>query len=41
MLNFIHSMLQVEVLVTVLIGMAAFATVLTVAAPMFDNDKLK
>lgn len=41
MMNLITSLLQIEVLVTVLIGMAAFATVLTLAAPMFDNDKLK
>lgn len=41
MLNLIHNLLQIEVIVTILIGMAAFATVLTVASPMFDNDKLK
>jgi tight adherence protein C len=41
MFDIIRNLLQVEVLVTVLIGMAAFATILTLAAPIFDNDKLK
>ena len=33
MFEFLKSLIQVEVLVTILTGMAAFATVLTVAAP--------
>ena len=41
MLNFVISLLQVETMVTILIGMAAFATVLTVAAPMMETDQLK
>ena len=41
MLNMIQSLLQVEVIVTILIAMAAFATVLTLTSPMFENDKLK
>jgi tight adherence protein C len=41
MLNFIASLLQVETMITILIGMAAFATVLTVAAPMMQSDTLK
>ncbi len=41
MLNFLASLLQIETMVTILIGMAAFATVLTVAAPMMETDKLK
>ncbi|MBI2718014.1 MAG: type II secretion system F family protein [Rhizobiales bacterium] len=41
MLEIIKSLLKVEVLITILTGMAAFATVLTVAAPLFENDKLK
>lgn len=28
-------------MITLLTGMAAFATILTIAAPLFDNDKLK
>ena len=41
MLNFLVSLLQVETMITILIGMAAFATVLTVAAPMMESDQLK
>lgn len=41
MLEIFKSLFQIEVMITLLVGMAAFATVLTVAAPMFDNDKLK
>ncbi len=41
MLNFVISLLQIETMVTILIGMAAFATVLTVAAPMMETDQLK
>ena len=40
MLNIISSYFQVEVLITVLISFAAFGTVLTIAAPYFENDKL-
>ncbi|MCB1431527.1 MAG: type II secretion system F family protein [Alphaproteobacteria bacterium] len=41
MLQFVASLLQVETLITIFVGLAAFATVLTVAAPMFETDKLK
>ena len=41
MLNFLVSLLQIEAMITILIGMAAFATVLTVAAPMMETDQLK
>lgn len=41
MMQFIASLLQIESMVTILIGMAAFATVLTVSAPFFETDKLK
>ena len=41
MLNFLASLLQIETMITILIGMAAFATVLTIAAPMMESDQLK
>lgn len=41
MLQIILSLLQTEVLVTILIGLAAFATVLTLAAPQLERDTLK
>ena len=41
MLNLVTSLLQMEVLITALVGMAAFATVLTVASPYFENDRLQ
>lgn len=41
MLNFIASLLQIETIITILVGMAAFATVLTLAAPMMETDQLK
>lgn len=41
MFELMKNLLQVEVMITILTGMAAFATILTVAAPLFDNDKLK
>jgi tight adherence protein C len=41
MLQLVASLLQVETLITIFVGLAAFATVLTVAAPMFETDKLK
>ena len=40
MMNLISSLLQIEVLITALVGFAAFGTVLTIAAPYFENDKL-
>jgi len=40
MMNIITSLLQIEVMITILVGLAAFATVLTIAAPYFENDKL-
>jgi len=41
MMQLITSLLQIETMITILVGMAAFATVLTVTAPFFDSDKLK
>jgi tight adherence protein C len=41
MFQIIASLLQTETLVTILVGIAAFATVLTVASPYFDSDKLR
>jgi tight adherence protein C len=41
MMQFIASLLQIESMVTILTGMAAFATVLTISAPFFETDKLK
>ena len=40
MMNLIYSLMQVEVIITALVGFAAFGTVLTIAAPYFENDKL-
>jgi tight adherence protein C len=40
MMNIITSLLKIEVMITILVGLAAFATVLTIAAPYFENDKL-
>jgi tight adherence protein C len=40
-MEFITSLLQPETLITLLVGMAVFATVVTVAAPVFEGDKLK
>ena len=39
MLNFLSSLFQIETMITILVGMAAFATVLTVAAPFFETDQ--
>ena len=39
-MEMIASLLQAETMVTVLAAFAAFATVITVAAPFFENDKL-
>ncbi len=41
MISFIFSLLQAEVLFTLLIGFAVFGTIVTVAAPMMESDKLK
>jgi tight adherence protein C len=41
MLESIASLLQVETIVTLLTGVAAFATVLTITAPYFESDKLR
>lgn len=40
MLNLVSSLLQIETLITVLVGLAAFATILTIAAPYFETDQL-
>jgi tight adherence protein C len=40
MMNLFTNLIQIEVLITALVGFAAFATVLTIAAPYFENDKL-
>lgn len=41
MLDIIFTLLRPDTLVTILIGMAAFATVLTIAAPFLENDSFK
>lgn len=41
MVDFLHSLLEAQNLITILVGLAAFGTVLTLAAPMFQTDKLK
>jgi tight adherence protein C len=40
-MSLISNLLQVEVMFTLLAGLAAFATVISLAAPFFDGDKLK
>ena len=40
MITFIESLFQMEVLITALVGFAAFVTVLTIAAPYIEGDKL-
>lgn len=40
-MQFIASLLQIDMMVTILVGMAAFATVLTLTAPFLETDKLK
>ena len=40
MMNIITSLIQIDVMVTIFVGLAAFGTVLTIAAPYFENDKL-
>lgn len=41
MLNQIAGLLQTQNLIIILVGLAAFATVLTVIAPLFENDKMR
>jgi tight adherence protein C len=41
MSDFISTLLQIETLFTVMIAIAAFATVVTVTSPMFETDKMK
>lgn len=41
MMQLLASLLQIETMITILVGMAAFATVLTVTAPFLETDKLK
>lgn len=41
MIDLVKTILQIETMFTLLTAMAVFATILTVAAPLFDNDKLK
>ena len=40
MLSLIENLFQIELLITALVGFAAFGTVLTIAAPYFESDKL-
>jgi tight adherence protein C len=40
-MSFIANLLQVEVMFTLLASLAAFATVISLAAPLLDGDKLK
>ena len=41
MMQYIQLLVQVESIVTILIALAAFGTVVTVASPFFEGDKLK
>lgn len=41
MIDFVLNLLQVDVLVAIFIGLAAFATILTLAAPQLERDTLK
>jgi tight adherence protein C len=41
MMQTLASLLTIETMVIMLVGVAAFGTVVTVAAPYFDNDKLR
>ncbi len=41
MIELVGSLMQVEMIITILVGMAAFATVLTVASPFFETDQLQ
>jgi tight adherence protein C len=38
---YIQALLQVETMITLLVALAAFGTVVSIAAPMFEGDKLK
>ena len=40
MMGYIALLLQAETMITLLVGLAAFGTVITVASPFFDGDKL-
>ncbi len=39
-MNFLQNLVEIESLIMILVGLAAFATVFTVAAPAFEGDKL-
>lgn len=39
-MNILSSLVQIDVMITILVGFAAFGTVLTIAAPYFENDTL-
>jgi tight adherence protein C len=41
MIDTIAALLTVETLIILMVGVASFATVVTLAAPLFDSDKLK
>ncbi len=41
MLDQLHTLLELQNIITLLVGLSAFATVLTVAAPMFQGDKMR
>lgn len=41
MMQILTNLLQIETMITILVGMAAFATVLTVTSPFLQTDKLK
>ncbi len=41
MMQYISLLLQIESIITLLIGLAAFGTVVTIASPYFEGDKLK
>ncbi len=41
MMELAKSLLRIDVIFTILVGFAAFGTVVTLAAPFFENDKLK
>jgi tight adherence protein C len=40
MMEMITTLLKPEIMITILVGFAAFGTVLTIAAPYFENDQL-
>jgi tight adherence protein C len=41
MMALVKALMQPEILITLLIGLAVFGTIITVAAPMMEGDKLK